>query len=177
MARTQGLDNVCTKLQRIAEQARQHPERVFTSLGHQVDVEFLREAYRRTRKSGAVGIDGVNATQYAENLDANLADLREALMSGNYRAPAVRRVEIPKGKDSVRPIGIPSFEDKVLQRAVVMILESIYEADFLDCSHGFRPGRSPHQALDALSVGILRKKVNWVLDADIQGFFDAISPE
>ena len=174
MARTQGLENVCTKLQRIAEQAKHHRERVFTSLGHQIDLEFLREAYRRTRKSGAVGIDGVTATQYAMELDANLAKLREALMSGSYRAPAVRRVEIPKGKDSVRPIGIPSFEDKVLQRAVVMMLEPIYEADFLDCSHGFRPGRSPYTALDALWKGLMGMGGGWVVELDIKSYFDTI---
>ena len=126
----------------------------FTSLAHHIDIDWLKEAYRRTRKSGAPGIDGQTAADYGENLEANLRSLLDRAKSGSYRAPAVRRVHIPKGKGETRPIGIPTFEDKILQRAVLMVLEPIYEQDFLDCSYGFRPGRSAHRALAALREGL-----------------------
>src|SRR5262249_54918251 len=136
---------------RIAELARQAPQMSFTSLAHHLDVRLLHEAYQRTRKDGAVGVDGQTAEDYAAHLESNLQGLLDRAKSGTYRAPPVRRVHIPKGTgNETRPIGIPTFEDKVLQRAVTLILESIYEQDFLDCSYGFRPGRSAHQALEAL---------------------------
>src|SRR2546428_5241873 len=151
MSETLGSVSVSTKLKRIAELARQKPQAVLTTLSHHIDLEFLREAYRRTRKDGATGVDEVTAKEYATNLDERLASLLERFKSGTYRAPPVRRVHIPKGDGSkTRPIGIPTFEDKVLQRAVAMVLNAVYEQDFLDCSFGFRPGRSAHQALDAL---------------------------
>ncbi|WP_200344647.1 reverse transcriptase domain-containing protein [Rhodovibrio sodomensis] len=126
------------------------PETPLTTLAHHIDHAWLKEAYRQTRKSGATGVDGQTAADYAADLDANLADLLERAKSGRYRAPPVRRTYIPKGDGSkVRPLGIPTFEDKVLQRAVAMVLESVYEQDFYDCSYGFRPGRSAHDALRA----------------------------
>jgi group II intron reverse transcriptase/maturase len=150
------------------------PGTALTSLSHHIDLDWMREAYRLTRKDGAVGIDGQSARDFAENLDENLQNLLDRAKSGRYRAPAVRRVHIPKGKGKSRPIGIPTFEDKVLQRAVVMVLEPVYEQDFLDCSYGFRPGRSAHQALDATWQGLMKMGGGWVLDLDIQCFFDAL---
>src|SRR5437868_13146685 len=142
---------VSTRQQRIATLAKQSPEMGFTSLAHHIDLVWLLEAYARTRKDGAVGVDGQTAEAYAENLVTNLDALRERAKSGTYRAPPVRRVYIPKGTGpETRPLGIPTFEDKVLQRAVAMVLEAVYEQDFRACSYGFRPGRSAHQALDAL---------------------------
>lgn len=145
----------------------------FTSLSHHIDVEFLRAAYERTRKNAAPGVDGQTAEDYQRNLKENLQELLDRLKSGTYRAPNVRRVHIPKGDGSkTRPIGIPTFEDKVLQRAVHMLLEPIYEEDFLDCSYGYRPGRSAHEALEALRSALMKVGGGWVLEADIQGFFD-----
>jgi RNA-directed DNA polymerase len=142
--------NVLTRQQRIAQNARKHREVSFSSLAYHIDMEWMREAYRRTRKDAAPGVDEQTAEQFAEALGSNLASLLERAKAGSYRAPPVRRVHIPKGNGESRPIGIPTFEDKVLQRAVTMVLEPLYEQDFLDCSWGFRPGRSAHQALDAL---------------------------
>ena len=148
---------------------------VFTSLAHHIDVTLLHEAYRRTRKDGAVGVDGQTAEQYAANLEDNLQQLLNRFKSGQYRAPAVRRVHIPKGDGrETRPIGIPTFEDKVLQRAVVMVLTAVYEQDFLDCSYGFRPLRSAHQALEALWQGTTKLGGGWVLELDIESFFDTV---
>src|SRR5271169_4805846 len=142
---------VSTKQQRVAELAKQSPQMGCTSLAYLMDIDWLHEAYRRTRKDGAVGVDGQTAEDYAVNLEANLRSLLDRAKSGTYRAPPVRRVHIPKGTgNETRPIGIPTFEDKVLQRAVVMVLEPLYEQDFYDCSYGYRPGRSAHQALEAL---------------------------
>jgi len=165
---------ISTKLQRIAELARAHPEMVLTNLAHHIDVEFLHEAYRRTRKDGAVGIDRQTAEEYATNLEDNLRSLHRRMRDGSYRAPPVRRVYIPKGKGKTRPIGIPTFEDKVLQRAVAMVLEAIYEQDFLDCSYGFRPGRSAHQALQDLWETLMDMQGGYVLEVDIQSFFDEL---
>ncbi|MGH9381894.1 MAG: reverse transcriptase domain-containing protein, partial [Thermoanaerobaculia bacterium] len=131
--------------------AREDPERSFLTLNHYIDEFWLMEAYSRTRKDGAVGVDGQTAKQYEENLAGNLRSLLDRFKSGLYKAPPVRRAYIPKGSGSAtRPIGIPTFEDKVLQRCVAMVLEAIYEQDFLDCSYGFRPGRSAHDALGVL---------------------------
>jgi len=147
----------------------------FTTLNHHVDLHWLREAYRRTRKDGATGIDGQTATDYEANLEVNLQSLLDRAKSGRYWAPPVRRVHIPKGANGdTRPIGIPTFEDKVLQRVVVMVLEAIYEQDFHDCSYGFRPGRSAHQALDALWQQTMRMGGGWILEVDIQKFFDTL---
>jgi group II intron reverse transcriptase/maturase len=148
---------------------------VFTSLAHLVDIAWLHEAYRRTRKDGAVGIDGQTAKDYEVNLEANLRSLLDRVQSGTYRAPAVRRVHIPKGTGpETRPIGIPTFEDKVLQRAVLMLLEPIYEVDFHDCSYGFRPRRSAHQALNATWKHTMDAGGGWVLEVDLRKCFDTL---
>ena len=166
---------VSTKQQRIARLAREHPHRSFVSLAHHIDEDWLSEAFRRTRKDGAAGVDGQTAQEYARDLEGNLADLLDRAKSGTYRAPAVRRRHIPKGsKGETRPIGIPTFEDKVLQRAVVMLLEPIYEQDFLDCSYGFRPGRSQHDALQVLWRGIQWMGGCWLLDVDVSKYFDTL---
>jgi group II intron reverse transcriptase/maturase len=165
---------VSTKLQQIAELAAQRPDWVFRSLAHQIDEAFLREAYVRTRKDAAPGIDGVTAAEYAKDLEANLSDLHGRLRSGSYRATPVRRVWIPKDDGAQRPIGVKAFEDKIAERAVAMLLGAIYEQDFLDCSYGFREGRSQHQALKALRTQAIRENVRWVVDADVKGYFDSI---
>ena len=168
-------DSVSPKQRRIAELARRSPEMAFTSLAHLMDLEWLREAYRRTRKDGAVGIDGQTAIAYEANLEGNLQSLINRVKSGTYRAPAVRRVHIPKGSGSeTRPIGIPTFEDKVLQRAVLMLLEPIFEADFAEGSYGFRRGRSPHQAIDAVWRHTMDLQGGWILEVDIRKFFDEL---
>ena len=167
--------SVSTKLQRIAELARRMPGRALTTLAHHIDREFLAEAYQRTRKNGAPGVDRQTAGQYAKDLERNLQELLARFHAGTYRAPPVKRVHIPKGDGSkTRPIGIPTFEDKVLQRAVTMVLEAIYEQDFLDCSYGFRPNRSAHQALQALWEALMSMNGGWVLEIDIKGFFDSL---
>lgn len=149
----------------------------FTSLAHLMDEEFLKLAWQRVRKDGAVGVDQQSAKDYAANLDANLSGLRERLRSGRYKAPPVRRVWIPKDGGKLRPLGIPTIEDKLVQRAVAMILEAVHEQDFLDCSHGFRPKRSAHVALQQLQDTIVMQKVGWVLDADIEDFFGTLDHE
>ena len=165
---------VSTKQGRIAELAKLNPAMGFTSLNHHLDLEWLRAAYDRTRKDGAVGVDGQSAAEYESNLEANLGSLLERMKSGRYRAPAVRRVHIPKAKGGTRPLGIPTFEDKVAQRAIVMLLEPIYEQDFLNCSYGFRRGRSAHQALTELRSHVMGGGVRWVLDVDVRAYFDTI---
>jgi RNA-directed DNA polymerase len=175
MPGTPSLDPISTRRQRIAELARQSPQAALTTLAHHIDIDWMREAYRLTRKDGASGVDGQTATDYAVDLEGNLQALLDRAKSGRYQAPPVRRVYIPKGTGSeTRPIGIPTFEDKILQRAVVMVLESVYEQDFLDCSYGFRPGRSAHQALDALWHRLMEVGGGWVLEIDIRKFFDAL---
>ena len=165
---------VIPKLQRIAAQAARDSARVFTTLAYLIDEDFLREAYRHTSKSSAPGIDGVTAEAYAEHLDENLRDLHERLRSGRYQAAPVERVWIEKEDGSQRPIGKPTFEDKIVQRAVAMLLEAIYEQDFLDCSYGFRPGRSPHAALHELRERCMNEGMGWIVDADVSGYFDSI---
>ena len=137
-------ENISTKQARIANIARQRPTQALTPLSHHMDLDWLREAHRRTRKDAAPGIDRQTAADFEEDLEANLQSLLDRAKSGTYRAPPVRRVNIPKGDGKTRPIGIPTHEDKVLQRAVVMVLEPIYEEEFFDFSYGFRPGRSAH---------------------------------
>ncbi len=169
-------DIVSTRQQRIAELARQAPQMGFTSLNQHLDLRWLYEAYLRTRPDGAAGVDGQTAADYGAHLGDNLRSLLERAKSGTYRAPPVRRVYIPKGTGTqeTRPIGIPTFEDKVLQRAVVMLLEPIYEQDFRDCSYGFRPGRSAHQALEALWQRTMGHEGGWVVEVDIRKFFDTL---
>jgi RNA-directed DNA polymerase len=170
-------ENVCTKLERVAKLAKGAPDMAFTSLSHHMDLGWLAEAHRRTRKDGATGVDGQTAEQYAAALEDNLRSLLDRAKSGTYRAPPVKRVHIPKGDGSqTRPIGIPTFEDKVLQRAVAMLLEAVYEQDFKDFSYGFRPGRSAHQALEALRDGIMEMGGGWIVEVDIRKFFDSVVP-
>lgn len=161
-------------LERVREVARRDKEARFTALLHHVSVERLRGAYRAIRPQAAAGVDGVTWEAYGQDLEANLQDLHRRLHAGSYRARPSRRSYIPKADGRLRPLGIAVVEDKILQRAVVEVLNAVYETDFRGFSYGFRPGRNPHQALDALSVGIWRKKVNWVLDADIRDFFTSL---
>jgi RNA-directed DNA polymerase len=176
--RTQSRMNVPSALERVRQAANKDRKQRFTALFHHVyQVDLLREAYLSLKHSAAPGIDGETWRQYGEKLDENLRDLSLRLKRGAYRVNPVLRVYIPKTDGRQRPIGIPTLEDKIVQRAVSRVLNVIYELDFLGFSYGFRPGRNPHQALDALSVGILTKKVNWVLDADIRGFFDTLDHE
>src|SRR5262245_53219524 len=173
MPGTPSPDPISTRRRRIAELARRSPQMAFTTLAHHIDIDWLKEAYRRTRKDGAVGVDGQTAQDYAADLEGNLRSLRDRAQSGRYQAPPVRRVHIPKGTGpETRPIGIPTFEDKVLQRAVAMVLEAVYEQDFLDGSYGFRPGRSAHQAPDALWHRLMEVGGGLVLEIDIRKFFD-----
>ncbi|MCA1700414.1 MAG: group II intron reverse transcriptase/maturase [Actinobacteria bacterium] len=158
----------------MREVARKDKEARFTALLHHVDHDRLRSAYRAIRPQAAPGVDGVTWAAYGQDLEANLSDLHERLHAGRYRAKPSRRVYIPKADGRLRPLGIASLEDKILQRAVVEVLNAIYEVDFLGFSYGFRPGRGPHDALDALATGILKRKVNWVLDADIRDFFTSL---
>lgn len=169
------FDNVSTKQGRIAELAREAPDMAM-SLSHHMDLDWFMGAYHKTRKDGAVGVDGQTARDYEESLIENLQSLMSRAKSGSYRAPAVRRKHIPndaRGKET-RPIGIPTFEDKVLQRAAVMALEPVYEQDFLDCSYGFRPGRSAHQAIGTLREGLMAMGGGYVIDLDIRKYFDTI---
>ena len=163
---------VSTKLQQIAMQAVEYPEMVFTTLIHHIDVKFLKEAYRFTSKTAAPGLDGITAKEYAANLDENLRALHERMRSGQYKAPPVKRVWLDKEDGKKRPIGISEYEDKIVQRAVAMILGAVYEQDFYDFSYGFRPGRSAHEALHELREQSMNKNIGWIIDADISGFFD-----
>jgi RNA-directed DNA polymerase len=177
MVETSSSESISTKLQRVAQVSREAPGMVWTTLAHYIDLGLLRGAYRRTRKDGAVGIDGQTAREYEEELEENLQSLLDRFQSGTYKAPAVKRVYIPKGDGKkTRPIGIPTFEDKVLQRAVTMVLEAVYEQDFMECSYGFRPGRSAHQALRALWSGLMDVGGGYVYEVDIRKFFDTLDP-
>jgi RNA-directed DNA polymerase len=171
--RTQGRESASSGLGRIRQAAERDKQQQFTALLHHIaSVERLRSAYLGLKRDAAAGIDGVTWDSYQENLEENLADLSGRIHRGAYRASPVERRQIAKESGGMRPIGIPTLEDKIVQRSTVEVLNAIYETDFLGFSYGFRPGRNQHQALDALSVGLFRKKVNWVLDADLRGFFD-----
>ena len=172
MEETRAPIPVSTRLGRIAKLAKEKPDEALTTLSHHIDIAWLHEAYRRTRKDGARGVDGQSAEQFSERLEENLRSLLDRAKSGTYRAPPVRRAHIPKGDGSARPIGIPTFEDKVLQRAVAMALEAVYEEEFHDFSYGFRPGRSAHQALQSLQHSMTMMGGGWVLEVDISRFFD-----
>src|SRR3954466_5197963 len=175
MPGTPSPETISTRRQRIATLARRSPQAAFTTLAHHIDIGWMHEAYRRTRKDGAVGVDGQTAADYAVDLEGNLRSLLDRAKSGRYQAPPVRRVHIPKGTGSeTRPIGIPTFEDKILQRAVAMVLEAIYEQDFLDCSFGFRPRRSAHQALATLQNRAVCMAGGVVLEIDLRKFFDTL---
>jgi group II intron reverse transcriptase/maturase len=173
--RTQGREDVPSALERIRQAARRDRKQRFTALYHHVyDVDRLHKAYLALKRDAAAGVDGETWQHYGEGLEGNLRDLSERLKRGAYRAKPVRRAYIPKADGRQRPLGVPTLEDKIVQRSVVEVLNAFYETDFLGFSYGFRPGRGPHRALDALTVGIEWKKVNWVLDADIRSFFDTL---
>jgi RNA-directed DNA polymerase len=175
--RTQGREDAPSALERVRQAATRDKKQRFTAHFHHIyDVDRLRAAFYATKKDAAAGVDGETWEHYVENLEAKLQDLSHRLKRGAYRAKPVRRVFIPKvGKPGeLRPLGVPALEDKIVQRATVEVMNAIYEQDFLGFSYGFRPGRSPHQALDALTVGIGTRKVSWVLDADIRKFYDTL---
>jgi RNA-directed DNA polymerase len=176
--RTQRRASVSPGLDRVRNAARQRKKEKFTALLHHVTVDLLREAFLALKRRAAPGVDGVTWQDYEANLEGNLQDLHARVHRGTYRAQPVRRRFIPKpGTDKQRPLGIAALEDKIVQRAVVVVLNAIYEEDFLGFSYGFRPGRGQHDALDALSVAISETRVNWILDADIRSFFDGLSQE
>ncbi len=161
----------------VRKAARETRQERFTTLLHHLTADLLRASFYALKKSAPPGVDGVRWQEYEEGLEDRLIDLKDRIHRGAYRAQPSRRIYIPKADGRQRPIGIAALEDKIVQQAVVTILNEIYEVDFRGFSYGFRPSRSPHQALDALSVGIQRKRVNWILDADIRGFFDNMSHE
>ena len=169
--RTLRREGAPSALERVRQAAAKDRKMRFTALLHHIyEPETLRAAYFSLKREAAAGVDGETWRHYGERLEENLRDLADKVERGAYRAKPVRRVYIPKADGRPRPLGVTTLEDKLLQRATVEVLNAIYEADFLGFSYGFRPGRSPHKALDALYAGILTKKVNWVLDLDIRGF-------
>ena len=172
--RTQSRESEPSGLDRVRQAARQDKEVRFTALLHHVNIDLLRSSYYSLKRRAAAGVDGMTWQEYGEDLEARLADLHGRIHSGGYRAKPSRRVWIPKTDGRQRPLGIAALEDKIAQRAVGTVLNQIWEEDFLGFSYGFRQGRSQHEALDALYVGITQKKVNWVLDLDIKSFFDKI---
>ncbi len=174
-ARAQDRSTSSLGLQRVREKARKDKHVKFTALLHHVTIDLLRKGFYTLKKQAAPGIDGITWTDYEEDLESRLHDLHERIHKGTYRAKPSKRTYIPKTDGKMRPLGIAALEDKIAQQAVVSVLNAIYEEDFLGFSYGFRPGRGQHNALDALSVGLKSRKVNWVLDADIQGFFDTIN--
>jgi group II intron reverse transcriptase/maturase len=167
-------ENLSPELMKVVERAQREPEGRFHSLAHLIDVPALERAYHRIRKDGVVGVDGVTKEQYGQKLQENLESLHRRLKAKQYRHQPIRRVHIPKDNGKTRPIGISAFEDRVVQDAVREVLQAIYEQDFLECSHGFRPGRSAHDAIRALDRVVHRGEVNWVLEADIVSFFDSL---
>jgi len=172
--RTQSRDGVPSALERVRQAAFRNKKERFSALFHHITIDRLRNAFLKTKKDAAPGVDGVTWEQYEKDLEGNLEDLHTRLHKGAYRATPSRRAYIPKADGRQRPLGIAALEDKIVQRAVTEVLNAIYEVDFLGFSYGFRPGREAHVALDALAVGIRRKKISWILDADIRGYFDAI---
>ena len=166
-----------TQLSRITKRAKWDRKARFTSLAHLLTPEFLRETWGKMNRRAAGGVDGKSAEQFESELETHIEEICAHLKAGTYRAPPVRRVDIPKGpgKDGTRPLGIPTVGDRLLQRAVARILEAVFEADFLECSHGFRPGRNPHHALRALREQIVRGKVMQVFEADIRSYFTRIN--
>jgi RNA-directed DNA polymerase len=175
-SRTPSRNDALSALERVRQAAKKDKKLRFTALLHHVySLETLRSAYLRLKREAAPGVDGETWRHYGEALEENLRDLSQRLQRGAYRAKPVRRAYIPKGDGRQRPLGVTALEDKIVQRAAVEVLNAIYETDFLGFSYGFRPGRSPHHALDALYTGLLRRNVNWVLDLDIRGYLD-LSP-
>lgn len=175
--RTQSRISELSDLHGVRKAARKDKRTRFTALLHHVTVNLLRDGFYALKRGAAPGVDGVSWQEYETDLDEKLADLHGRIHRGTYRAQPSKRAYIPKADGRQRPLGIAALEDKIVQQAVVTILNQIYEEDFLGFSYGFRPGRSQHDALDALWVGIMRKKVNWILDADVRGFFDNLSHE
>ena len=175
--RTQSRQSVFQRLERVRQAARQRKKEKFTALMHLVDVELLRQSYFWLHRKAAAGVDGVTWQQYGEGLEERLVQLHGRIHRNAYRATPSRRQYIPKADGRMRPLGIAALEDKIVQRALVEVLNAVYEQDFLGFSYGFRPQRSQHQALDALAVGITRTHVSWIVDADIKSFFDAVSHE
>src|ERR1700757_3074951 len=173
--RTQGRERVTQALGRVRQAARQRKKEKFTALLHHITVDTLRVAYYALKRKAAPGVDGVTWEDYEADLEPRLADLHGRVHRGAYRPQPSRRTYIPKADGRQRPLAIAALEDKIVQGATVMVLNAIYEEDFLGFSYGFRPGRGPHDALDALMVGITSRKVNWILDADIRSFFDTVS--
>ena len=177
-SRTPCRNDAPSALERVRQAAKKDKKLRFTALLHHIyNLETLRQAYLRLKREAAPGVDGETWRHYGEALEENLGGLSQRLQRGAYRAKPVRRAYIPKGDGRQRPLGVTALEDKIVQRAAVEVLNAIYETDFLGFSYGFRPGRSPHRALDALYTGLLTRKVNWVLDLDIKGFFDGLSHE
>lgn len=174
MRETASSESISTKLDRIAETAKAHPDWVLSTLSHHVDLEWMRRAFELTRKDAATGVDGETAAEFAVNLEERLQSLLDRMHLGTYRAPPVKRAYIPKGDGKRRPIGIPTLEDKILQRAVTMVLEAVYEQSFYDSSYGYRPKRSPHPALEALWKQVMSMRGCWLIEADIEGFFDSL---
>src|SRR5580698_8253008 len=174
---TQSGERVSRGLRGVREVAKARKQERFTALFHHLSIDLLRDSFYALKRQAAPGVDGVTWEEYETGLEDRLVDLHNRIHRGTYRARASRRVYIPKADGRQRPLGVAALEDKVVQQAVVTILNQIYEVDFLGFSYGSRPGRSQHQALDALVVGIERKQVNWVLDADIRGFFDNVNHE
>src|SRR5882762_3253542 len=172
-SRTPSRKDTPNTLEQVRQAAGKDKKLRFTALLHHIyNLETLRMAYFRLKKEATPGVDGETWRHYGEELERNLQDLTDRLKRGAYRAKPVRRVYIPKADGRQRPLGVTAREDKIVQRAAVEVLNAIYETDFLGFSYGFRPGRSQHQALDALYTGLLTRKVDWVLDLDIKGFFD-----
>lgn len=171
------LSSVSTRQRHIAQMARKYAASPLTTLSHHMDEPWMREAYRRVRRDSAPGVDGQSVADYGMNLEQNLRGLLERAKNGSYRAAPVKRAYIPKNETETRPIGIPTVENKVLERAVVMLLEPVYEIEFKDCSYGFRPKRSTHQALEAVRREAMAMGGGWVLDVDVRQYFDTIPHE
>ena len=174
MANALTLEDMSPGLVKVVERAKREPEGRFHSLAHLIDVPALQRAYRRQRRDAAVGVDGVTKDQYGQSLEANLQDLHGRLKAKRYRHQPIRRVHIPKGQGQTRPIGASAFEDKLVQDAVREVLGAIYEQDFLDCSYGFRPKRSAHDAVRTLRRVVDQGEVRWILEADMVSFFDSL---
>ena len=174
MASASTLETMSPELSKVVERARSEPEGRLRALAHLIDAPALARAYRRMRKDAAVGVDGVTKEQYGQNLEGNLQGLHARLVSNKYRHQAIRRVHIPKAPGKTRPIGISAFEDKLVQDAVREVLQAVYEQDFMECSYGFRPRRSAHDAVRTLDRIVHRGEVRWILEADIKSFFDSV---
>jgi len=165
-----------TKLAEIAVKASKDKKAIFTSLAHIITPAFLKETWKMMNRKGASGVDRETTKEFDANLEERVLDIWRRMKGKRYKAPPVRRVEIPKGNGKTRPLGIPTVEDRLVQRAIARILEAIYEPEFAEFSYGFRPGRNPHQALKALRNCIVTKKVRHIFEADIRGYFNHINP-